>query len=88
MRFSVRRDGERMLVRVRFLQKTIFVCRLEPSSNQVKRPVYKDSVSRWKHKLSLSDQKKIYRECDMLKELGYPPLPTTSPPIQPSSSPP
>ena len=85
MRFSVRRDRERVLVRVRFLQDTIFVCRLEPSSNQVNRPVYKDSVSRLKHKLSFSDQKKIYHKCDMLKELGYPPPPTYLP-APPSSS--
>ncbi len=53
--------------------------RLEPSSNQVKRPVYKDSLMTWKDKIPLSMQQKIYSECDMLKELGYPPPPTTPP---------
>lgn len=56
-------------------------CRLEPSSNQVIQPVYTKSVDTWKEQLSARDQRIIWQECDMLKELGYPPSwQTCSPP--------
>lgn len=66
-------------------------CRLEPSSNQVIQPVYTKSVDKWKEKLSARDQRIIWQECDMLKELGYPPSwqhapPTTLPPSHLSSN--
>ena len=47
--------------------------RLEPSSNQVRKAINTESVDKWREKLPQDIQKQIYRECDLLKELGYPP---------------
>lgn len=47
--------------------------RLEPSSNQVKEAVHTNAMEKWKEKMPLKIQKEIYKECDLLKELGYPP---------------
>ena len=47
--------------------------RLEPSSNQVRREVNTESVEKWRKKMPLDIQKEIYKKCDLLKELGYPP---------------
>ena len=47
--------------------------RLEPSSSQVRREVNTESVEKWRKKMPLDIQKEIYKKCDLLKELGYPP---------------
>lgn len=47
--------------------------RLEPSSNQVQKAVNTDSVEKWRQKMPEDIQKQIYKQCDLLKELGYPP---------------
>lgn len=55
------------------LSPSLAGCRLEPSSNQVVQPVYTNSIDKWREKMPLRDQRIIYGECDMLKELGYSP---------------
>lgn len=50
----------------------LFYFRMEPSSNQVKQAVNTAAIEKWRTKLPLSVQKKMYEQCDMLKELGYP----------------
>ena len=47
--------------------------RLEPSSSQVRREVNTESVEKWRQKMPVDIQKEIYKKCDLLKELGYPP---------------
>ena len=47
--------------------------RMEPSSNQVKEAVHTNAVEKWREKLPARLKKDIYKECGMLKELGYPP---------------
>ena len=44
---------------------------MEPSSNQVKEAVHTAAIEKWRTKLPVKLQKKMYVECDMLKELGY-----------------
>lgn len=45
---------------------------MELSSSQVKEPVNLGAMDKWRTKLPSDIQKSIYKECDMLKELGYP----------------
>ncbi len=45
---------------------------MEPSSNQVKDAVHTKAVDKWREKMPVDAQREIYRQCDMLKELGYP----------------
>lgn len=47
--------------------------RMEPSSNQVKEAVHTNAVEKWREKLPAKVKKDIYKECEMLEELGYPP---------------
>lgn len=53
------------------INKEFSLSKLEPSSNQVKEPVHTNSVEKWRSHIPLDVQRTIYRECDMLKELGY-----------------
>ena len=46
--------------------------RMELSSSQVKEAVNTAAIEKWRTKMPLETQKAIYKECDMLKELGYP----------------
>lgn len=46
---------------------------MEPSSNQVKEAVHTNAIEKWREKMSHDMQKEIYKECHMLKELGYSP---------------
>jgi len=46
---------------------------MEPSSNQVKEAVHTNAVEKWREKLPAKVKKDIYKECEMLEELGYPP---------------
>ena len=45
---------------------------MEPSSNQVKKPVNTESLDTWRTIIPPAILERIWEECDMLKELGYP----------------
>lgn len=53
----------------------VSVSKMEPSTNQVKKPVNKESLDTWRTSIPPDVLGKIWDECDMLKELGYPKYP-------------
>lgn len=50
----------------------VYLHRLEPSTDQVKKPVNTESLDSWRTSIPPAILEQIWEECDMLKELGYP----------------
>lgn len=45
--------------------------RMEPSTNQVKEPVYKKAIDKWRQVIPKDMQRTMYRTAPLLQQLGY-----------------
>lgn len=66
--------SDNVLQHHKFIDSEVLLSKLELSSSQVKEAVNTAALHKWRTKMPLSIQKNIYKECDMLKELGYQPV--------------
>lgn len=49
----------------------VFFFRMEPSTNQVKQPVYKNAIDKWREAIPKNLQKTMYKTAPLLQQLGY-----------------
>lgn len=51
--------------------KEISLSKMEPSTNQVKQPVYKNAIDKWREVIPKNLQKTMYKTAPLLQQLGY-----------------
>lgn len=66
--------NENVLHHEQFINSEVLLSRMELSSSQVEKAVNTGALEKWRKEMPLEIQKQIYKECDMMKELGYPPV--------------